>query len=223
MMNKSHFFGSFIAFAFVSLVILGTQTGCEEATGVGGLEINPAQVTLSTNDMTVVLSVVGITNNTLALPLTWSVSDTGLGVLTASSGLTAVYRRSDRTGVNTITVRDQFEREGYAVVTQESTEEEEEESSFGLTADSTSIQVNEGATVSIDGTAIAPFTWTLSGPGSLSAASGSRSAAYAAGASTGVAQITVTDGNGVAGSISITVSDSSTDGDGGDVGGPGSE
>ena len=192
------------------------QTGCEEAKGIGGLQVDPASVTLTTNDTSVVLSVVGgITNNLLSMPLEWQVSDPNLGQITASSGVTAVYRRFSANGVNTVTVRDQFDKEGFATITQRASSY-----SFSLVAEPTSIQPNQGATIRIEGNdAQAPFNWQLvSGPGSLSGGSGSRSASYAAGATPGVAQISVTDANGISASVSITVQAAD---DGAGNGGPG--
>ncbi len=193
------------------------QTGCEEAKGLSGLEINPSSVMLSTNGATVVLSVVGgVTNNALALPLEWRVTDPDLGQITFSSGMTAVYRRSALNGVNTVIAKDQFSNEGYATIRQQA-------AGYGLTleADATTIQPNQGTTVRIAGDeGQAPFSWSLAaGPGSLSASSGSRSAAYSAGSQTGVAVITVTDANGASGSISITVQSTTTNGNGGPGGG----
>jgi len=195
-------------FVLSVFLIALTQSGCEEAKGVGGLEVDPSSVTLSADDTSEVLEVVGgIADNTLALPLEWRVSDPSLGQIVAMSGRTAVYRRTSANGVNTVTVRDQFEREGYVTITQRSASY-----TFGLVAEPTSIQPNQGSTIRIEGDeAQAPFRWRLvSGPGSLSGGSGSRSASYAASSSTGVAQISVTDANGIAASVSVTVTTAST-------------
>jgi hypothetical protein len=56
------------------------------------------------------------TNATLYLPLRWSVSDPSLGTITSQGGLTALYQGTARPGVNTITVRDQGDAEGIALV-----------------------------------------------------------------------------------------------------------
>ena len=209
-----------VVVSFLMSLIMLTQVGCEEAKGVGGLEVDPATVTLGTNDASVVITVVGgIADSSLAMPLAWEVSNASLGQITASSGLTAVYRRLDANGVNTVTVRDQFGKEGYATITQRAVSY-----SFRLVADPSSIRPNQGATVRIEGDdAEAPFRWQLvSGPGSLAASSGSRSASYAAGSSTGVAQILVTDANGVSASVAISVTVAET-GNGGTAPGPGTD
>lgn len=57
-------------------------------------------------------------NAVLNLPLEWSVSDSSLGNIIASEGLNAVYLAGTATGNNIITVRDQGEAMGIAVVNQ---------------------------------------------------------------------------------------------------------
>lgn len=57
-------------------------------------------------------------NTVVALPLQWSVSDSSLGYIKASSGMEAVYESTGKTGNNIITVRDQGDAEGMAVITQ---------------------------------------------------------------------------------------------------------
>jgi hypothetical protein len=54
----------------------------------------------------------------LVLPLVWSVSDSSLGVIKASEGMTAIYESTGTIGNNTITVRDQGDKAGVAVVNQ---------------------------------------------------------------------------------------------------------
>ncbi len=192
--------------------VAGLQTGCEEAKGLTGLQVDPSSVMLSTNGASVVLSVVGgITNNTLALPLTWRVTDANLGQVTFSSGTTAVYRRSAANGVNTVIVEDQFENEGFATIRQQAASY-----SLALEADATTLALNEGTTIRITTEqAVAPFNWQLaSGPGTVTGGSGSRSAVYAAGSQEGVAVISVSDANGASGSISITVREGGEDGTG---------
>ncbi len=104
---------------FLLCVVIFTQTGCEEANGVGELQVDPSSVTLEPNDLSVVLSVVGgITDSSLSLPLEWDVRDPRLGQIVAHSGVTAVYRRSALGGANTVIVRDQLDKEGYVTIVQ---------------------------------------------------------------------------------------------------------
>ncbi|MEI6788770.1 MAG: hypothetical protein WCL49_09865, partial [bacterium] len=56
------------------------------------------------------------TNASLTLPLVWSVSDPARGIIRASGGLTAIYEGQNVAGNNTITVRDQGDNSGIAVV-----------------------------------------------------------------------------------------------------------
>jgi hypothetical protein len=210
-------------FVLLCSFVLLTQSGCEEASGIGGLELDPSAVSLATAGESVVLTVVDGVASDLALPLAWRVNDPNLGQIVAHSGYTAVYRRTSRNGANTVTVRDQLGNEGYVAVTQQSGDPVlgPDTGTFRLVAEPTTIQPNQGATIRIEGDGgRSPFNWSLvSGPGSLSANSGSRSASYAAGASTGVAQIAVTDVNGVSASVAITVQAATTGGSTGGTGG----
>ncbi len=196
----------FVFFAIVSLSML--QLGCEDATGLDGLEIDPANVTISTNGMSVILTVTGgITNRDLALPLIWSVSDGNIGQIVSSSGLTATYRRNSGAGAqNTVTAIDQYDNEGYATIRHESAVY-----SLELSADSTTIKEGGAATITITSdNSLAPYSWSKrSGPGSLTGGAGSKSAVYTS-TTTGTAVIEVTDANGASGVIGIVVEDEDT-------------
>lgn len=91
-------------------------SGCEEAEGVRAIEVTPANVVLSgaTNSAQFTARVSG----PLALPLEWRVSDPALGSI-SGTGSNAVYLRTTRVGNNLVIVRDQYEAEGFAAVTQE--------------------------------------------------------------------------------------------------------
>jgi hypothetical protein len=191
----------------VIIVVPMLQVGCEEAPGLDGLTVSPSSVTLSTNSQVQTFAVVGgITNQALALPLTWSVSAANLGTITSSSGLNAIYRRTTVNGVNTITVRDQYDNEGYATVTQTAAAY-----SLTLTASPTSISVNEASTITITSTGSqAPYVWSLSsGPGSVT---GSGQSAVYTSTTAGSAVITVTDANGASGTVGITIQDTTVNG-----------
>jgi hypothetical protein len=94
------------------------MVGCETTTTTDNvLTINPASVTLTNNWETVVFTAsYASTNVALALPLEWSVSAPALGTITGSGGLTAIYQGKNVEGNNTITVRDQGDNSGIAVV-----------------------------------------------------------------------------------------------------------
>lgn len=202
-----------VAVAILSVAVL--QSGCEEAKGLQGLQVDPPSASLTNSGETVVFTVTGgITNETLALPLTWTVQDEGLGLITRSSGFTAVYHRSGQNGVNTVIVRDQYDNEGYATVQQPGSTY-----SLALTATDTSVSVGEAVTITVTtASAQAPFTWMLvSGPGALS---GSGASAGYSSTTVGTAVIEAKDANGASGVIAITVTEAS-DGDGDGDGGPG--
>ncbi len=191
--------------ALASVVVFPMlQVGCEEATGLDGLTISPSSVTLTTNLQVTTFSVSGLTNasDTLALPLTWSVSDASLGAITASSGASAIYQRTSVDGVNTVTARDQYDNEGYATVTSGAADY-----SLTLTAAPTSITVGGSSTITISDGGSAPYSWSLaSGTGTLVGPAGSRSATFA-GTTVGSATVQVTDANGASGTVGITVTD----------------
>jgi hypothetical protein len=206
--------GLFAVFVVISVSLM--QSGCEDAEGLEGLTIDPANITLSTNGQTVVLTVVGgITNRDLALPLEWSVSDGNLGRIVSSSGYSATYQRLSGGGaVNTVTAKDQYENEGYATIRHDAASY-----SLELSASQSSITVGQASTITITtANSLAPYAWRKrSGPGSLTGASGSKSAVYTSSVA-GTAVIEVTDANGASGVIGITVEDKTDDGEGGDGG-----
>ncbi len=98
-------------------------TGCEST----GTTDSAITITGSSSNITgkaaVTLTAVlaGGTNSTtsLALPLVWTVSDSFLGGIKSSAGVTAIYQSTGKVGNNAITVRDQGDSEGVAVVSQQ--------------------------------------------------------------------------------------------------------
>lgn len=91
--------------------------GCEEAGGLGTITVTPKTVTMRGTYNTEIFT--ASTDGALSLPLTWSVSDATLGSIVSSSGSNAVYRRTARVGSNVIIVKDQYNSEGYASVSQQ--------------------------------------------------------------------------------------------------------
>jgi len=197
-------FACAVAFC-VSIVISGfVLSGCEEAKGLSGLTIDPAATTLTREQTTVELTVTGgITNRALALPLTWTVTDTALGRITHSGGLSAIYERTDHDGNNTVVARDQYENEGFATVLQTAAEyvitltaSPSAEMPAGTDTVSISVAANESA--------LAPFTWSVvSGGGSIIGGQGSPTAVFKS-TDLNVSVIKCTDANGVSGTIAIT-------------------
>lgn len=99
----------------------GVWTGCESAGGTSGVGISPSSYTLggsSSNASAVVFT--AQVSDTLALPLSWRVSNSSLGTIISASGSNATYKaNAGRTGDNVVTVSDQYGNEGSAVVTQQ--------------------------------------------------------------------------------------------------------
>jgi hypothetical protein len=106
----------------VGLIIsLPLMTGCESSSSSSSapiISVDPGSATLE-GEGSVVFTASVDEDKELFLPLDWSVDDGGLGRITGSGGLTAVYESFGGEGVNTVKVRDQSGSEGVAVVIQE--------------------------------------------------------------------------------------------------------
>ncbi len=188
----------------VSIVLTGfVLVGCDDTDGTDGLTITPSSATMTSEDTTKSFEVTGgITNTDLALPLTWTTSNDGLGSITHSDGLSAVYTRGSANGNNTITARDQYGNEGYASIKQTAATY-----SLTLTA-SPSAEIPFGSdtvTITATGTdAQSPFTWTVeSGNGSFIGGQGTATVVYKT-TDLAVSVVKCTDANGASGTISIT-------------------
>lgn len=116
-MNKWTMIGVVVV---LSVMSIGVWTGCESAGGTGGVSISPANPVLgsSSSNSTAVVFTASVSDQ-LALPLAWSVSNPALGTIISSSGSNATYKANEgRTGDNIVTVKDQYDNQGSAVVTQ---------------------------------------------------------------------------------------------------------
>lgn len=96
------------------------MVGCETTeTTDNALSVAPSSITLTNAADTVTFTVsVGGSNTVLALPLVWTVSDSSLGIIKSSAGMTAIYESKGKVGNNTVAVRDQGQAEGIAMVNQ---------------------------------------------------------------------------------------------------------
>jgi hypothetical protein len=114
---KSSWCKRFVWHVLCAFVVV-MMTGCEEDFENAGIDVTPASVSLS-RESSVVLTAYGTeAREGLVAPLEWGVSDPSLGRIVASSGFTAVYRRSNADGMNVVVVRDKSGKEGYVVVKQ---------------------------------------------------------------------------------------------------------
>ena len=104
-------------------VVGSALTGCEstETTGSAITVTLSASTITGKGAVTLTAASSGGTNATtgLALPLVWTVSDASLGDIKSSAGVTAIYESSGKVGNNAITVHDQGDSEGVAVVVQQ--------------------------------------------------------------------------------------------------------
>lgn len=188
--------------------------GCEKVEGLDRLTLTPAARKLGPDEQSLSIGITnGVPEDPLAFPIEWRVSNPHLGTIQHNGGITAIYHRTGGTGVNTITARDQFKNEGFSVIEQMDAvtyfiDQAGSIYVIALTASPESpIIMGTATTLSITMTEgiKPPFNWQLlSGPGAVSAGSGSASAVYSS-SSPGVGVIRVTDGNGVQGMISIVV------------------
>jgi hypothetical protein len=107
----------------VAITVLAgmAMMGCETTKSEDNvITVTPANTTLTNDYATVVLTASSAsTNGALALPLRWSVSNPERGTVSASGAMMAVYRGNRLNGENMITVRDQGDNEGVAVVFKE--------------------------------------------------------------------------------------------------------
>lgn len=104
--------------------LIGTLiVGCEstETTGSAITVTLSASTITGKGAVTLTAASSGGTNTatSLALPLVWTVSDASLGDIKSSAGVTAIYESSGKVGNNAITVHDQGDSEGVAVVAQQ--------------------------------------------------------------------------------------------------------
>jgi len=103
----------------LTLAIGAILCGCEGSTTNPGITVTPATATL-TNGTGAVMFTASIidTNRVLFFPLEWQVTDPSLGRISSSVGLTAIYEGLGGSGNNAVTVRDQSDSEGVALVSQ---------------------------------------------------------------------------------------------------------
>jgi hypothetical protein len=83
-----------------------------------GMGLSPATATLATPGDVLTFAVTNASPDSLALPLEWSVSDSSMGNISASGGLTAIYVSHDQRGNNLVFVRDQMGASAWALVQQ---------------------------------------------------------------------------------------------------------
>jgi len=106
-----------------SMAFSSLLTGCEEAKGTHALTVLPSYVDLTatstaSNSATQTFTVTNGLRE-LSLPLEWSVSDPELGRIGAAGGYSASYiANTNKSGNNTIFVKDQYDAEGVATVRQ---------------------------------------------------------------------------------------------------------
>ncbi len=99
------------------LAVLCLCHGCEQSDGGPALGVSPSSAVVDVATGSIVLTV-GSGTIEGSLPLEWSVSDSSLGRIIRSDGLTATYARLAGNGQNRVMVKDQYGVEGAAVITQ---------------------------------------------------------------------------------------------------------
>lgn len=106
----------------VSLVLMLTAiawlaVGCENGGSGNSLTIDPANSMIGRNIAQLTLTIAGGLRD-LSLPVEWSVTNPELGHIEHTGGPVAVYTRTALTGLQIISVRDQYGVEGIAAVDQ---------------------------------------------------------------------------------------------------------
>jgi hypothetical protein len=114
------------------VALLSAMVACEKTERGAALMVTPDVSSVNTAGQQVLLtaSVDGAANaaisnvvNELLYPLVWSVSIPEYGQIISTAGNTAVYRCDTRHSRNVVTVHDQAQREGMAIIEWEETAE----------------------------------------------------------------------------------------------------
>ena len=100
------------------LIAVFAVTGCENTSSNQVINVRPAHTNLWPDEGSILLTASAATNHQLFLPLEWVVDRPDLGHVRQTAAYTAVYARSEAEGANVITVRDQADSEGVAIINQ---------------------------------------------------------------------------------------------------------
>jgi hypothetical protein len=212
-------------------------TGCDEAEGLELIIVSPTEKEMTTRETTVWLtaSFPGATkqsgddtNSTstvdfadpvdaddiLHLPLEWSVANGALGNIIGSGGTSALYVRTPNTGVNRVTVEDQYGNVGYSDIRQMVEQYRLELTAVSGTSSNSAAYIPAGqvtATIRVGGAIggdgpTAPFTWSVLFPtrGYIQAGQGSDTVVFRAMTPSGYNVVQCTDAYGVVGTIVVT-------------------
>ena len=106
-----------VSLVLLAAFVLMSISGCEDRDTDKNISVTPQSTDLIGTGDTVVLVAADPVSD-IVMPLVWTVSNPSLGGIMSSSGDSAVYESNGTRGQNSITVRDDSEREGVAVVEQ---------------------------------------------------------------------------------------------------------
>ena len=110
--------GTIILALAMGLAWFAAAGGCESTGSGTTILVEPSSAVLQGRDAVTFTAGVS-SNDTLVLPLVWSVSNPVLGSIIGTGGVTAVYESNGTRGNNTITVTDEGTGEGVVLVTQQ--------------------------------------------------------------------------------------------------------
>jgi len=180
------------------VVCVSTFTACDVVSGMDGLTVSPSYTVLSSGSNTVELSVSGGTSNSLALPLTWSMTRPDLGYIAQDRGYTAIYYRLAPDGDNIVIATDQYGNEGYARIRQA-------DGGYALSLSASPMGDTNTWTVSVSSPVGGWYEWWVRDPtvGTISSLSSGPSAVYTVKLNTESNDIFVRDDSGNIGAVSI--------------------
>lgn len=153
MRHNSWLVGAALAAACAAISMF---SACDDGdSGLTGSEyyIRPAEVTMGSDDVSVILESVGGIP-----PQTWSVSDATLGSITSNDSFKVVYTRTDKKGINRVTVRDSRTWEATATINQLDTAAA---SDLAVSPTSITLSTKNAQTVFTASGGDQPYTWSV--------------------------------------------------------------
>ena len=189
-----------------SLTVSPSAATLQNVNDVVTLTVGPSLGGTTTNVVSAVSTTGGLRD--LSLPLTWSVVNPDLGQIVAASGRQAVYARTALPGINVVTVRDQYNAEGIATITQLVQTPDGEAGTLVLVASAPNATIENGqntTTITVSSQGSSPYQWSVqdANMGQIVGTGNSSTETYQS-SQPGDNLVTVVDAEGRVGTITIT-------------------